>query len=141
MRLNQLRLRRPRRGLLIALLVALAGATLLVAQEGSRQGPPPKEEKKEGKEEKKASSRRLFGEGKISMRSSRQEEATLGAGFKGVGDDGKVKKDALAAKPGAAEFTQVAAMKQYQLPAEEFAAFLEQAGLKKKAAAPAAGGD
>ncbi|MGH9805450.1 MAG: hypothetical protein ACRD4D_09795 [Candidatus Acidiferrales bacterium] len=129
------------RGLLFALLLALAGATLLVAQERGRPGPPPKEEKKEGKEEKKASSRRLFGEGKINMRSSRQEEDTLGAGFKGVDKDGKVKKDALAARPGATEFAQVAAMKQYEIPAEEFAAFLAQAGLKKKESAPPAGGD
>ena len=141
MRLNPKRQRRPRRGLLLALLAVLAGATLLIAQEKAQQGPPAKEEKKEGKEEKKASSRRLFGGGKITMRSSRQEEATLGAGFKGVDKDGKVQKAALAANPGAAEFAQVAAMKAYQLPDEEFAAFLERAGLKKKAAAPPAGGD
>lgn len=134
-------LRRPRRGLLIALLVALAGATLLVAQEGGQRGQPTKEEKKESKEEKQKSSKRLFGEGKITMRSSRQEEETMGAGFKGVDKDGKVKKDALAAKPGATEFAKVAAMKELQIPAEELAAFLEQAGLKKKGAAPAAGGD
>jgi len=133
--------RPPSRGLLFALLLALAGATLLVAQERGRPGPPPKDDKKEAKEEKKQSSRRLFGEGKITMRSSRQEEDTLGAGFKGVDKDGKVKKDALSARPGAAEFAQVAAMKQYEIPAEEFAAFLAQAGLKKKESTPPAGGD
>ena len=134
-------LRRPRRGLLIALLVALVGAILLVAQETRQHGQPPKEEKKEAKEEKQKASKRLFGEGKITMRSSRQEEDTLGAGFKGVGDDGKVKKDALAARPGATEFAKVAAMKELQIPADEFTAFLEQAGLKKKGTAPTAGGD
>ena len=141
MRLSQPWLRRPRRGLVFALLLALAGATLLVAQEGRPQGPPPKEEKKEGKEEKQKASKRLFGGGKITMRSSRQEEDTLGAGFKGVDKDGKVQKAAMAARPGATEFAKVAAMKEYQLTAEELAAFLEQAGLKKKQASPSAGGD
>lgn len=141
MKLSPLWLRRPRRGLLIALAMALAGATVLIAQEGRQRGRPPEGEKKEAKEEKQKSSRRLFGEGKITMRSSRQEEDTLGAGFKGVDKDGKVQKAALKAQPGASEFAQVAAMKQYQISAEEFAAFLEQAGLKKKDAAPTTGGD
>jgi hypothetical protein len=133
--------RRPSRRRLIALWAALVGVALLAAQAALPQGQPAKEEKKEAKEEKKQSSRRLFGEGKITLRSSRQEEATLGAGFKGVDKDGKVQKAALAAQPGANEFAQVAAMKQYQIPAEEFAAFLEQAGLKKKESAPTTGGE
>ena len=141
MRPSPLWLHRPRRGLVLALLLAaLAGAAFVLAQEARRDQPPQKEDKK-AEEDKRKSSRRLFGEGKITMRSSRQEEATLGAGFKGVDKDGKVQKAALAAKPGAPEFAQVAAMKQYQIPAEEFAAFLEQAGLKKKEAPATTGGD
>lgn len=131
--------RKPRSLWGVLLLAGLLGAAFVLAQEASQQSQPPPKEEKEKKAEKEKTSRRLFGGGKISLRSSRQEQDTAGHGFKGVGEDGKVQRAALSAQPGSEEYAKVAQMSGYKVPQDDLAAFLQGGGLRTRSQAKKGG--
>lgn len=118
------------RGRIVPLVLALLVAAVLLQAASQQATPPPAESKKEAKEEKP--SRRIF-TGKIALRSSRQEKETAAAGFKGVGEDGRVQKAALEAQPGDAHRQKVTQLASLQLSREELLAFLQQGSLKVRA--------
>ncbi|MCI0403497.1 MAG: hypothetical protein L0212_08245 [Acidobacteria bacterium] len=127
-RLKSSRLVRP--GLLLLSLL-LAASLLLAKGQGQKPDKPPPDDKgkKEGKKE--PASRRIF-TGQVALKSSHQESATMGAGIKGVDENGQVAKDVLARQPGAEHYQKVAQLGSWQVPADELAAFLQQANLRRR---------
>lgn len=127
-RLTSSRLLRP--GLL--LLSLLLAAALLLAQ-GQEQKPdkPPQDDKEKKEEKKEPASRRIF-TGQVALKSSHQESATIGAGIKGVDENGQVAKDVLARQPGAEHYQKVAQLASSQAAAEELTVFLQQANLRQR---------
>jgi len=126
-RLKSSRLLRP----VLWLVSLLLAATLLLAQgQGQKPDKAPKDDKGKKEEKKEPGSRRIF-TGQVALKSSHQESATMGAGFKGVDQNGQVMKEALAREPSGDDYLKAARLSIGQPTPEDLAAFLGEAGLKK----------
>lgn len=120
-----------RPGLLLLLSLLLAASLLLAQGRGQKPDNPPADDKGKKEEKKEPASRRIF-TGQLALKSSHQETATMGAGFKGVDENGQVQKDVLARQPTGADYQKLTQLASSQVPPEELAAFLQQGNLKKR---------
>jgi hypothetical protein len=121
----------------MSLAVPLAAFQQKGGQKGQTQGTQKKDDKDkdEKKDEKSDASKDekpkpLF-EGKMQLKSSRRGADTASAGFNGVGDDGKVTKEALAKSATRADSVNAEALVAYSPTPEELTKFLEEGKLTK----------
>jgi len=102
------------------LILALAAVTLAQQASQKKSAPPAKKEPAP-----------LFG-GMLGVRSSEKTKESATLGFNGIDPSGKVDKQMLATRAGAADEEKVKQLAQLRPSPEQLAAFLREGGLKQR---------
>lgn len=128
---------RQRTVIALALLLSTAAIAAALAQTQQKPQPQPKQatpgqqpQQQEDAQPKSAAT------APVTVKSTRKPRDQASAGFKGLGDDGKVQDAALKATPGADAANKALQLSIYALPDAEVVAFIKEGNLAPAPAKP-----